>query len=389
MKDSMKITDIKFYVVDADWRNWIFLKVFTDEGLTGVGETSQDRVEAKVVAALTAIRSYLVGKSPFDIEHHWRALFHGSFWRDLSLLSALGGIEMALWDIVGKACNQPVYNLLGGRCRNRVRCYTHISEATSGHSIEERAEEARQAVAQGWTALKWDPLPANFLTLRPSEMRHVVAQIQAVREAVGDDIDLLIEIHGRLNPTTAIQLAREIAPFQPFFMEEPVPPDNVDMLAKVAAHTPIPLATGERLLTVFDYWPLLERQLVDYIQPDVIHTGGLLACKKIAALAEARYVGVAPHNPNGPVCTAATLQLVANLPNFTIQEMPADDYQWAATWRDEFLVDPSPVRVTRGYLEVPTTPGLGIDLDEAALARYPVKSHPWSIPFQAENAIAD
>jgi len=385
----VKITDMKIYVVDADWRNWVFVKVFTDEGLTGVGETSQDTADEKVVAALKTIRGYLLGKDPFTIENHWRALYHGHFWRDLSLLSAMGGVEQALWDIVGKACNQPVYNLLGGRCRDRVRCYTHISEAISGHSIEERVAEACDAVAAGWTALKWDPLPANFLTLRPAEMRHVVEQVRAVREAVGDDVELLIELHGRLNPTTAIRLAQEIAPFRPYFLEEPVPPDSLDALAKVAGVAGVPLATGERLLTTYDYWPLLERQLVDYIQPDVIHVGGILACKKIAALAEARYVGVAPHNPNGPVCTAASLHLAANLPNFAIQEVPADDYLWSASWRDEFLVDPAIVQVTDGYLDIPTTPGLGIDLNEDAIARHPVKVRPWGVSFQAENAVID
>jgi len=385
----VKITDMKIYVVDADWRNWVFVKLLTDEGLTGVGEASQETADDRVVAVLRAMQTYLLGKDPSLIEHHWRALYHGSSWRDLTLLSALGGVEQALWDIMGKACNRPVHALLGGRCRDRVRCYTHISEATSGHTIQERADEARAAVAEGWTALKWDLLPPNFLTLTAADLRFVVAQVQAVREAVGDDIDLLIEAHGRLNPTTALQLARELAPLRPYFLEEPVPPESLDALAKVAAQCPIPLATGERLLTLHDYWPLLERQLVGYVQPDVIHVGGILACKKIATLAEARYVGVAPHNPNGPVCTAATLHLVANLPNFSIQEMPVDDYLWSASWRDEFLVDPTIVQVTGGHLNVPTAPGLGIDLDEDAIARHPVTARPWGVSFQAETAIVE
>ena len=385
----MKITDLKIYVVNAGWRDWVFVKLFTDGGLTGVGEASLEGQEQMVVAALQGIKSYLLGKSPFDIENHWRALYHGNFWRGVTLLSAIGGVEQALWDIVGQACQMPVYNLLGGRCRDRVRCYTHISEATSGHSIAQRAEEAAQAVAEGWTALKWDPLPPNFLTLGAAGIGFVVEQLRAVREAVGDDVDLLVEIHGRLDPGTAIHLAHEIEPFRPFFMEEPVPPDSLDALAKVAGQVRIPLATGERITTKYGYWPLLEQQLVAYIQPDVIHVGGLLECKKIAAMAEARYVSVAPHNQNGPVATAATLHLVSNLPNFAIQEMPADDYRWAARWRDEFLVDPTPVQVKAGYLEVPTAPGLGIDLDEEAIARYPPVVRDWGVSFQAENAIID
>ena len=385
----MKITGVKIYVVDADWRDWVFVKVCTDEGLTGVGEASLSGCEQMVVAALKGIKTYLLGKNPLDIARHWRALYHGRFWRGPVLLSALGGVEQALWDILGKACGVPVYRLLGGSCRDRVRCYTHISEATSGHSIAQRAEEASQAVAEGWTALKWDPLPPNFLTLRPADMRFVVEQIRAVREAVGDDVELLVELHGRLDPDTAVRLAHEIEPFRPFFVEEPVPPESLDALAKVAGQVRVPLATGERIVTRYGYWPLLERQLVAFIQPDVIHVGGLLECTKIAAMAEARYVGVAPHNPNGPIGTAATLHLAANLPNFAILEMPADDYQWSAHWRDELLVDPTVVQVQDGYLALPTAPGLGVDLDEEAIARYPPRVREWGISFQAENAIID
>lgn len=386
----MKIAGMQVFVVDADWRDWIFVKIITDDGITGVGEATLPGQERAVVAALQDIKSYLLGKNPLQIENHWRNLYHSSFFHGVVFLAALGGVEMALWDIFGKALNVPIYTLLGGPCRNRMRCYTHISEATSGHSIEQRVEEARAAVAEGWTALKWDPLPADFfLTLSPAQMRYVVRQIQAVREAVGDDVELLIECHGRLDATTAIHLAREIAPLRPLFLEEPTPPESLDALAHVAAHTPIPLAVGERVFTAAAFWEILDRQLVSYIQPDIIFVGGLLTCKKIAALAEARFVGVAPHNPHGPVCTAATLHLIANLPNFSIQEMPADDYLWSATWRDEFLVDPEPVRVRQGYLQLPTAPGLGIELNEAAIARHPPRVRPWGVSFQAESAIID
>lgn len=386
----MKIAGMQVFVVDADWRDWIFVKIITDDGITGVGEATLPGQERAVVAALQDIKSYLLGKNPLQIENHWRNLYQSSFFRGVVFLAALGGVEMALWDIFGKALNVPIYTLLGGPCRNRMRCYTHISEETSGHSIEQRVEEARAAVAEGWTALKWDPLPADFfLTLSPAQMRYVVRQIQAVREAVGDDVELLIECHGRLDATTAIHLAREIAPLHPLFLEEPTPPESLDVLAHVAAHTPIPLAVGERVFTAAAFWEILDRQLVSYIQPDIIFVGGLLTCKKIAALAEARFVGVAPHNPHGPVCTAATLHLIANLPNFSIQEMPADDYLWSATWRDEFLVDPEPVRVRQGYLQLPIAPGLGIELNEAAIARHPPRVRPWGVSFQAESAIID
>jgi galactonate dehydratase len=199
----------------------------------------------------------------------------------------------------------------------------------------------------------------------------------------------MVEAHGRLNPSSAIALARAIEPFRPFFLEEPVPPESLDALAKVASQATIPLATGERIVTAQGYWPLLERQLVDIIQPDVIHVGGLLACKKIAAMAEARYVSVAPHNPNGPVGTVAALHLAANLPNFSILEIPGDDYLWHAQWRDELLTDPTNVQVKDGHLELPEGPGLGVDLDDVAIARYPPKVRDWGVSFQAENPIID
>ncbi|NLE44925.1 MAG: galactonate dehydratase [Chloroflexi bacterium] len=385
----MKITDLKAYTVDADWRNWVFVKLFTDEGLTGVGEASLGGSEDQVVAALNGIKTYLIGKSPFDIEQHWRAIYTTRFWRSVVLLSALGGVEQALLDIVGKACGVPVYNLLGGRCRDRIRCYTHISEATSGHSVEQRAEEACQAVEAGWTAMKWDPVPPNYLALDAAGVRFIGKQMQAVRQAVGPDVDLMVEIHGRLDAKTAIRVAREIEPYAPFFMEEPVPPENLDALARVADAVDVPLATGERIVTKEAYWPLLERQLVDFIQPDVIHVGGLLQCRKIAAMAEARLTEVCPHNPNGPVATAAVLHLAASLPSFTVLEMPYDDYLWAARWRDELLVDPTPVQVKEGFLLLPTTPGLGVDLNEAAIDRYPARSHHWGAAFEAANLATD
>jgi galactonate dehydratase len=220
-------------------------------------------------------------------------------------------------------------------------------------------------------------------------LRFVAKQVQAVREAVGDDVELMVELHGKLDPATAIQVADAIAPYRPYFMEEPAPPESLDALEAVARRVRVPLATGERILTKEAYWPLLERQLVAYIQPDVIHVGGILESKKIAALAEARYVGVAPHNPNGPVATAATLHLCTNIPNLAIMEMPYDDYLWAARWRDELLRDPAPVLVQDGYLARPERPGLGVELDLAALAKYPAVVRDWGVSYQSDVAVIE
>jgi galactonate dehydratase len=385
----MKITGVTTYVVDADWRNWVFVQVLTDEGLTGVGEASLEGCDEQIVAALQRMKAYLIGKDPLDIEAHRRALYDSRFWRGMVLLSALGGLEMALWDIAGKALGAPVYRLLGGACREQVRCYTHISEAVSGHSIQQRVEEAQQAVSEGWSALKWDPLPQSGRTLEPAELRFVAKQVEAVRAAVGDDVELMVEIHGRLDPATAIRVANAIAPYRPYFMEEPVPPESLDALEAVARHAGVPLATGERILTKEAFWPLLERQLVAYIQPDVIHVGGILESKKIAAMAEARYIGVAPHNPNGPVATAATLHLCANIPNLAIMEMPCDDYLWAARWRDDLLLDPGPVQVRDGCLALPARAGLGVELNIAALATYPARVRDWGVSYQSETVVLE
>ncbi len=271
----MKIRDLAITVVDAAWRDWVFVQLLSDEGLSGVGEATLEGYADALVEALRTIKSYLVGRSPFEIERHWQTLFRARFWRGTVWLSALGAVEMALWDLVGQALETPVVNLLGGVYRQRVRAYTHISEGASGHSPAQRAEEARQAVAEGWSALKWDPLPRGASSLDYRQRRAVADQVRSVREAVGDETDLLIELHGRLDPESAIRLAAELEPYRPYFVEEPVPPESLDALAQVAARVNVPLATGERLLTVQAYWPLLERQLVSYIQPDVIHAGGL------------------------------------------------------------------------------------------------------------------
>lgn len=373
----MKITDIKTYVVDAVWREWVFVKVYTDSGLTGVGEATIEWNADEVVAKIGLMKDYFMGKDPTLIENHWKVMYHSGFWLGPIYFSAFSGIEQALWDIMGKSVNLPVHALLGGRVRDKCRAYGHIPEGYAGGSVEARVERAKEMVAQGWTAMKWDPFPRNFMTLTAEDIRSVVKQVESVRKAVGDDVDILTEVHGRLDPNTAVRVARELAPYKPYFFEEPVPPDSVDAMAKVQRESPIPIATGERVYTKWGFWPLLERQAVAYIQPDVIHCGGILETKKVAALAEARYIGVCPHNPNGPVCTAATLHLIANLPNFAVQEMASDDYHGGASWRDEVVTNSDVVKVKSGYLQAPKAPGLGIDLDDKAIAKHPAKKRVW------------
>lgn len=375
----MRITALEIFHVDADWRNWVFLRLTTDTGLTGIGEAGAEGEDYAGVAMLEQLRPSLLGADPRDIGDLVRRLRDESFWKGVVFLSALGGIEMACWDILGKSLGVPAHRLLGGPVRDRIPAYTHISEAASGHSVEERADEARAAVKEGWSAMKWDPLPAGHAsTLTAPEVRHVRDQVEAVRDALGPDREILLDLHGRLDPHTAIRVAEAVAPYRPYFLEEPVPPGHVDELSQVTGSMPtVPFATGERILSREDWWPVLERSGIEFAQPDVVHVGGLGELRAIASMAETRRIRFAPHNPNGPVATAAALHVAAVAPNLAVFEMPADDYLWAAKWRDELLQDATPVRAVAGYLPLPAKPGLGIELDDAALAKHAVRRDSW------------
>jgi galactonate dehydratase len=238
------------------------------------------------------------------------------------------------------------------------------------------AEQARELVAEGWTAIKWVPVPPVHLTMSAADMRQTVTVVGAVRDAVGPDVDLLIELHGRLDPTTAIRLAHELAPFKPMFFEEPIPPYNLDQMAYVREHSPIPLATGERIYTKFGWREALSKKIADIIQPDLGKCGGILEMKKIAAMAEAEYTMVAPHNPLGPIGSAATLHLSACIPNFQIQEIVHETGKRGAPWRSDLIFGATVNRPHNGYLALPMGPGLGVDLDEAVAEAHPYKRKP-------------
>lgn len=365
----MKITDIRTFVVDCFRTNWVFVKVYTDEGITGVGEGTLEYKELALSGAIDHIRSELVGQDPLTIEKHRYLLYRDAYWRGGPvLMSALSAVEMALWDILGKALNVPVYQLLGGKCQDRVRIYVNGWFA-GARTPQEFAAKARETVRRGVTAMKWDPFGKASLDISPQDLRLAINCVAAVREAVGNSVDLLIEGHGRFNIPTAGRIARELAPYNPLFFEEPVPPDNLDALAEVRRQSPVSIAAGERLYTYHAFQELIEKRAVDYMQPDISHAGGLFTLKKIAAMAEAAHVAFAPHNPSGPVANAATLQLAACTPNFTILEIMVSDVTWRGEICDEAL------RMEDGYLLIPDKPGLGIEIDEAACARYPYQPH--------------
>ncbi len=323
--------------------------------------------ELAVEACLRQTCPRLIGANAFDTEALWERLYRDSYWRnDLIINSAISAIDQACWDLKGKKLGVPVHALLGGKRRARLRAYANAWYFGCS-TPEEFARAARTVVADGFTALKWDPFGDADMTLSAAAMRAAVENVRAVRDSVGPDVDICIEVHGRLSPAWAIEMARRLQPFQPFFYEEPIPAENITELARVARAITLPVATGERLCTKFLFRELLAQQAVDIIQPDLCHAGGLTEVKKIAALAEASYVQVAPHNASGPIGTAAAVQLDACIPNFLIQEY----FVTQAQWIDEVV--PGGPRAVNGEIVVPDRPGLGVELDEAAALAHPFK----------------
>jgi len=359
LEDAVKIVSIETFPVQP---RWLFIKIQTDGDLFGWGECLGDK--AHVIAA--AVKSYehaLIGEDPRKIVHHWQALYRGAFWRGgPTLCAAISGIEIALWDILGKSLNTPVYQLLGGPTRDRVRVYSR----PGGSTLAELAASARSLVASGFTALKMCPFEKVRIVDHYSLVDESVARVKAVRDAVGNGVDIMLDFHGRVSPTMAIWLEEAIRPYHPFSIEEPVLPENVDELARVAKQFKTPLATGERLFTKWGFREVLEKGAATILQPDPCICGGILETRQIATLAECYYAAVAPHNPYGPINMAAALQIDASIPNFLIQEY--------VHLGEGYLKNPFVVK--DGYIDIPTGPGLGIDVDEAYVRSLPLAPLP-------------
>lgn len=365
----MKVTDVQCFTVDCFRTNWVFVKVYTDEGIEGVGEATLEYKEKALLGAVEHIRDYLTGQNPLDVEKHVHSIYRDAYWRGGAvLMSALSAVECALWDILGKYLAVPVYQLLGGRVNDKVRIYVNGWFA-GARTPQEFAHKAKSVVQRGITALKWDPFGKSYLEISNQDLDTALACVSAVREAVGKEVDLLIEGHGRFNVPTGIKIARELEQFHPMFFEEPTPPDNLEALKAVRDKSPVAIAAGERLYTMQAYKDLFEMRAADYIQPDVSHAGGILQLKKIAAVAEAYYMPFAPHNPSGPVANAATLQLAACCPNFAILEIMYSDVEWRKDITDESLA------FKDGYITIPSKPGLGITMHEEACREHPYQPH--------------
>lgn len=304
------------------------------------------------------IKEYLVGKNSLEIEKHYHDISRDAYWRGGAvLMSALSAVETALWDILGKLLGVPVYQLLGGKCSEKVRIYVNGWFA-GAKTPEQFGEKAKQAVKHGVTAMKWDPFGKSYMEISNKDLGIALHCVAAVREAVGNEVDLLIEGHGRFNVATGIKIAKELEQFKPMFFEEPVPPDELDALKAVRDKSPIAISAGERLYGRRDFNRLLHMRGADFIQPDISHAGGIMELKKIAAMAEATYTGFAPHNPSGPVANAATLQVAACCPNFSILEIMYSD----VTWRKEVCSEA--IDYEDGYIAIPDKPGIGIEIDK-------------------------
>lgn len=365
----MKVTDIKVFPVDCFRTNWVFVKVYTDEGIDGVGEATLEYKEKALFGAVEHIKEYLVGKNPLTIEKHYHDIYRDAYWRGGPvLMSALSAVETALWDILGKSLGVPVYQLLGGKCNDKVRIYVNGWFA-GAKEPEEFAEKAKIAVQRGVTAMKWDPFGKSYMEISHKDFDKAMRCVAAVREAVGNEVDLLIEGHGRFNVATGIEIAKELEQFKPMFFEEPVPPDNLEALKAVRDKSPVAISAGERLYGRRDFSRLFEMRGADFVQPDISHAGGIMELKKIAAMAESCYTGFAPHNPSGPVANAATLQLAACCPNFTILEIMYSD----VTWRKEVCNEN--LEYKDGYITVPDKPGIGIEIDEEKCLEHPYTVH--------------
>ena len=357
----MKITSLTLYKVKP---RWVFLKIETDQGITGWGEPVVESRPDTTIAAVKELEPYLIGKDPRLIEHHFQTMYRGSFYRGGPvLMSAISGIEQALWDIRGKALGIPVYDIMGGAVRDKIKAYAWVG----GDDPNKSDQDAKSRLEQGFRNVKMNATGACERIGSYAEIDAAVARLASVREIVGPDVGIGIDFHGRVHKSMAKFLAKEMEVLRPLFYEEPVLSEHLDFLPELARHTRIPLATGERLYGRWGYKEIIAQGTVDIIQPDLSHAGGIWESRKIAAMAEAYDIGVAPHCPLGPIALASSMQLDACTPNFVIQEMSLKmQYNDSGDLQD-YVKNKDVFNITEGYLDLPRLPGLGIEIDEDAV----------------------
>ncbi len=363
------------------WERWLIVKVHCEDGTVGVGEGGVHGWQRPTETMVQTFAPYLVGQDPSRIEHHYQYLYRSSHFMGSVVQGALSAIDIALWDIKGKRLGVPIYELMGGLTRHKVRCYMHVN----GDTAEELAADAVEQVKAGFSAVRFAAFGANFWLHRTySEWADdAVERVGAVRDAVGPAIDICVEIHRQMNPSESIALGRRLEQFNPYFYEDPMLPDSPDMMGEVQRRGNLPIATGERFTSIYEFQQLLEARACAYVRPDLCLCGGLSGCKKVATMAEAQHVKVIPHNPLSPISTAACVQLDACIPNFALQEYTGE----SEPPKSDLLVEP--IKLEDGFLVVPDGPGLGVELNENALSAHPFVDKVLDTPLHEDGSVAD
>lgn len=370
----MQITNIKLYQIPP---RWLFLKVETDSEFSGWGEPVLEGRAETVSTAVRELADYLIGRDPFQIEDIWQVLYRGGFYRGGPvLMSAISGIDQALWDIKGKALHVPVYELLGGRCRGKIRVYCWIG----GDRPDDVADAAVEKLKQGYSAVKMNATEEMHYIDTFSKIDAVCERVDAIQQATGGKMEIAVDFHGRVHKSMAKLLARALDPFHLMFLEEPVLPQNNEALREIARYTATPIATGERMFSRWDFKTILQDGYVDILQPDLSHAGGISECKRIASMAEAYDVSIAPHCPLGPIALAACTQLDVCTPNAVLQEQSLGIHYNKTNDLLDYLKNQDVFLYHQGYMQVPSGPGLGIELDEEKIVQAAQEGHRWRNP---------
>lgn len=362
----MRITDVKTYIVGNPWKNWLFVKLETDEGIHGVSEATQNAFAKTIEAAVHELRMHYIGMDPFQTELIVQKMSRDVYSDGGQLhMAAVAAIEVACWDVIGKSLNQPIYNLMGGRCHERLKAYAN-GWYQGPRTPQGYAQKAKEVVGRGYRALKLDPFGSAWRTMDPAEEALSIDIVAAVREAVGPRVEILVEGHNRFSVATAVAIGRQLEPYKPAWFEEPVHHGRISSIVEVARKLPIPIACGESLHSLQQFGELLGYDAVHILQPEIMSMGGLLNTKKVISMADAHYGVVAPHNAQGPISAAMCVQVVASSPNFLIQEM-FDEFNIG--WEADLVT--YPVQVVDGFIEIPERPGLGLDLNFEELDKHP------------------
>ena len=390
----MKIKDIQTLVVNAEMRNWVFVKIITDQDVYGWGEATVEWKTRAVVGAIEDLKPLIVGKDPRQIKQNYQIMTKHAFWKmGIIGMSAISGIEHAMWDILGKSLDIPVWQLLGGKVRDKVKIYTHLGMGDmkavyrDTMNVSGLTDHAQKLVDLGYTAFKVVFIPFTHFTVTNQELKNVNLLMSSLRDKVGDDIEIMVDFHGRCGSgRSAIQYVKEIEPYKPMFIEEPIQPGDTSTLLQIKESINCPLATGERLIGLQEFEPIFHLRAVDIAQPDLNHCGGLLEAKSIAAAASVANIAIAPHNPNGPIAGAAALHFASSTPNHIIQEVMDQSVPW---YND--VISTSPIERKGNSWEVPSTAGLGIEVNEKEASKYPFKQEimPTTDAYLKDGTVVD